>query len=478
MEVTNGSYNRDMLNNIVNDIIGQNKLPHDRSCVIVINPKGAVNTDADAQGYHDKGDAPYCYVEPLFYPFTIEDRANSYAGTLTHEVAEMVCNPDAALIDDEVCDGCDVNCIKDKTWYNFFLNPSPTLANSYIGSVLQPVARIPDNLRYTFYITGVASPDQSDDCPPTPTGCGYPPPRPTAENELLFCDAAARLVEFYAVDRAGVATIQIQDSNFRPGLKIVLSGHFSDQSAGTTLLFYDAANHTGEFHGTDGKGNLVRVGQPLTDWRSSWTQIVKGHFSVGRYDDLLFYDPSRGEGEFYRTGTGDVTRIGVTNTGWPQNWSLIVPGKFSGGPFTDLLFYNALEGLGEFWRTDGDGNISRIGVPNTDWLKTWSLIIPGKFSSGPFTDLLFYDRAAGVGAFFRTDGEGNISVIGNNTDWQKDWAMIIPGNFSGGRSTDLLFYAPPTGLGEFCRIDENGNDTLIRAHHGFRKNCSTIVNVL
>ena len=89
---------------------------------------------------------------------------------------------------------------------------------------------------------------------------------------------------------------------------------------------------------------------------------------------------------------------------------------------------------------------------------------------------MFYDRAAGIGEFWSTDGEGNVSRIGTNTDWRKDWAMIIPGNFSGGRSTDLLFYEP-TGLGEFRRIDEHGNDTLIAAHHDFRKNCSTIVNL-
>jgi len=70
--------------------------------------------------------------------------------------------------------------------------------------------------------------------------------------------------------------------------------------------------------------------------------------------------------------------------------------------------------------SNAEGNISRIGVPNTDWLKTWSLIIPGKFSNGRFTDLLFYDRAAGIGEFWSTDGEGNVSRIGTNTDWRKD----------------------------------------------------------
>ena len=369
-----------------------------------------------------------------------------------------------------------MNC-NNITWYNFFLNPSPSLANSYLQSAPQSTDSIPANLKYTYYITGVARPDQSDDCPASQSACAYPPPRPTAANELLFYDAVARIAEFYAVDQQGDITIQIQHSNFRPGLTRILSGHFSQQTPGTTLLFYDAANHLGEFHGSDGIGNLVRVGPPHTDWRSSWTQIVKGHFSASPFDDLMFYDPSTGQGEFYRTGNGDVTRIGVTNTGWLSSWSLIVPGKFANGLFTDLLFYDASAGLGEFWRTDGQGNVSRIGVANTDWLKSWSMIIPGKFSNGPFTDLLFYDRAAGIGEFWRTDGQGNVSRIGTNTNWRKDWSIIIPGNFSGGQFTDLLFYEPSTGTGEFRRTDGHGNDSVIRGYHDWRKSWTSIVSL-
>ena len=106
VEVTNGSYNDDTLHNIVNDIVRQNNLPHDSSCIIVINPVGVVNTDENNEfGYHDKADAPYCFINPVSFPFTIDDRANSYAGTLTHEVAEMVCDPDVPIFHTEVCDG-------------------------------------------------------------------------------------------------------------------------------------------------------------------------------------------------------------------------------------------------------------------------------------------------------------------------------------------------------------------------------------
>jgi len=477
VEVSNGSYNDDTLQSIVNGIVAQNNLPHDSSCIVVINPHGVVNTGASgAFGYHDQADAPYCFIDPVSFPLTIEDRANSYAGTLSHEVAEMVCDPDIALFHTEVCDGCDVNCNND-SWYNFFQSPSASLANSYLESAAVSTDAIPAKFKYTFYTTGVARPDQSDDCPASAPACAYPPPRPTAANELLFYDGASQVAEFHALDQQCNLNIQIQYTNFLPGLARILSGRFSTQNPGTTLLFYDAAHHQGEFHGTDGTGNMVREGPPHTDWRSSWAQIVKGHFAAGSFEDLLFYDASAGQGEFYRTGNGDVTRIGVTNTDWLTSWTLIVPGKFSNGPFTDLLFYNAGLGAGDFWRTDGEGNISRIGVSNNDWLKTWTMIIPGKFSNGPFTDLLFYDRAAGVGSFWRTDGEGNVSEIGTNTDWRKDWSLIIPGHFTGGQSTDLFFYEASTGTGEFRRIDAKGNDTLIRGYHDLRKNWTAIVSL-
>ncbi len=45
--------------------------------------------------------------------------------------------------------------------------------------------------------------------------------------------------------------------------------------------------------------------------------------------DLVFYDRSSGQGEFYATdGQGGLAMIGATDTGWRTSWSLIVPGTF------------------------------------------------------------------------------------------------------------------------------------------------------
>jgi hypothetical protein len=167
--VTSGLYNDDAVQNIVNDIVRQHNLPHDSSCIVIINPPGMLNTDADPKsvlGYHDKADATYCFINALSFPFTVEDRADSYAASLTHEVAEMVCDPDDSIFNDEVCDGCDTNCNK-FTWRNFFLDPSPSLANSFI----EAANSIPAGLKYSYFITGIARPDHADDCPASQSAC-------------------------------------------------------------------------------------------------------------------------------------------------------------------------------------------------------------------------------------------------------------------------------------------------------------------
>src|SRR5215831_1742205 len=108
---------------------------------------------------------------------------------------------------------------------------------------------------------------------------------------------------------------------------------------------------------------------------------------------------------------------------------------------TDLLFYDSA-GTGEFYTTDR-GRINLLQT-QTGWQSSgvpWTHIIPGNFSGGRFTDLLFYD-SAGTGAFYTTDGQGGIDLLRTHIGWQSSgvpWTHIIPGDFSEGRFTDLLF---------------------------------------
>ena len=167
-------YNDDNVQSWVNQIISDNHLPKASSCIVILNPREILNTDADPTrqgilGYHDKADAPYLFVNVLGTGLTVQDRANVYADTLSHEIAEMVCDPDASWFNHEVCDGCAGNC--NNNWRNFFADPDATGVSSYIQSAKQ----FPPAFPFIFFTASVARPSHADDCPAPDNACAYGP---------------------------------------------------------------------------------------------------------------------------------------------------------------------------------------------------------------------------------------------------------------------------------------------------------------
>ncbi len=251
----------------------------------------------------------------------------------------------------------------------------------------------------------------------------------------------------------------------------IVPGNFGGTN-NTDRLFYDPTTGDGEFFKIDSSGNVSLL-KKHTGWRKTWKLIIPGNFGGSSYTDLLFYDPS-GEGEFYATdGSGNISLL-KKHTGWNKTFELIIPGNFGASSYTDLLFYDPTTGEGNFYATDGNGNISLL-KKYTGWRKTWHSIIPGNFGGNSYTDLLFYDPTTGEGEFYTTDGNGNISLLKRHTGWRKTWKLIIPGNFGGNGYTDLLFYDPTTGEGEFYTTDGNGNISLLKGYTGWRKTWNLIV---
>ena len=238
-------------------------------------------------------------------------------------------------------------------------------------------------------------------------------------------------------------------------------------------------NKKGEFYTTDGRGNISRLDRFNGKWRSNWHIILSGNFGGSWFSDLLFYDKSSGEGEFYISdGHGNISKLGNTHKRWRKSWDTIIPGNFGGNGFTDLLFYDNSRGEGEFYTSDGNGRIRRLGNIHRGWRKTWDIIIPGNFGGNGFTDLLFYDREKGEGEFYTSDGNGRIRRLGNtHRGWRKSWKFIIPGNFGRSGFTDLLFYDPTRGEGDFYTSDGNGNiHTLGNTHKDWRRGWDMIVS--
>jgi hypothetical protein len=371
VDVPSGKYNDDMLRTWVRELVdgllvsGVEKHPKD-VCIVVLNPPGVTNTDGDpAQGvlgYHDAVLVPwinlfqpqqmsrYCFVNVFRAALTIEDRADAYAQSLSHEIAEMAVDPPASWPNPEVCDACAGNCGPE--WRSFFEVASLDSFSRYLRTATT-IPPLPFN--YSFYVAAVAHQQSVDNCPAGMQGCDYGPDDKVGLSELLFYERSDGYGETYSVDGSSQLSLQTTHPEWRTTWSLIESGKFTSKSAGDPL-------------------------------------------------DVLFYDSSAGVGEVYQTGNlGQMNRIASTS-GWRSSWSIIVPGKFSNSPNVDVLFYDPSAGTGEFYHTDGHGKLAGLFASYTDWRTTWSMIIPGKFSNSQYDDLLFYDPTGGVGEFYPTGG--------------------------------------------------------------------------
>jgi hypothetical protein len=240
------------------------------------------------------------------------------------------------------------------------------------------------------------------------------------------------------------------------------------------LLFYDPSAGQGEFYRTDGQGGIART-RLHVGWRSSWTHIIPGKFGGSNFTDLLFYD-SAGTAEFYTTDAQGRIALLKEHPGWVSAgglpWKHIIPGQFGGSNFTDLLFYDGA-GSAAFYTSDGQGGIALLRE-HPGWVSAgglpWTHIIPGQFGGSGVTDLLFYD-GAGSAAFYTSDGQGGIALLKEHPGWVSagglPWKHIIPGQFGGNSSvTDLLFY-DGAGSAAFYTSDGQGGIALLREHPGW-----------
>src|SRR5579884_3344697 len=124
-------------------------------------------------------------------------------------------------------------------------------------------------------------------------------------------------------------------------------------------------------------------------------------------------------------------------TNWRTTWTQIVPGHFGGpGPYNDLLFYDRSAGVGNFYTTDGLGNLTLLNG-HTDWSADWDVIVAGNFGLNKTgrSDLLMYSRARNTAAFYSVSAQANITLLKEYTDWNNDWDIIVVGDFGGSSIT-------------------------------------------
>jgi hypothetical protein len=153
------------------DAIALQKELSSNDCVVVLNPQGVVNRDADPAagvfGYHHHANLPYIFVNLLGRGLTVADREKFYAETLSHEMAEMVVDPLVNFANPEVCDPCAGNCQRADVGY--FEESGEYVSSRGEGRPLPPP------FPYAFFISAIVSPAGARDCPSSNENCFYAP---------------------------------------------------------------------------------------------------------------------------------------------------------------------------------------------------------------------------------------------------------------------------------------------------------------
>jgi hypothetical protein len=190
-----------------------------------------------------------------------------------------------------------------------------------------------------------------------------------------------------------------------------------------------------------------------TDWRTTWTRIVSGKFSMSPYSGLLFYSASDGYAEFYETnGFGGIAFL-QSHSDWRTSWTHIIPGIFRSQQLTGLLFYDQQAGFAAIYDTDGRGGIIKLHE-FSGWRNSWTHITTVRIPGSNFSGVVLYDQAAGHGEIHRCNGHGGLELILESDGWRTSWTQVVGDPVSG---LGLLFYEGSTGHGEVYPIIQSGN---------------------
>lgn len=165
VDVPSGSFSDHQLKGWINQLAGQNGLGTD-SCIFVVVPKGVSAPDVSANaGYHGKANIPYVAAGVDATRLTLADRGDRYAMVVSHELAELVVDPNVAGANPEVCDPCDLNCHNLTRCYF-------DSSDRFLGSNTRVR---PGGFPFTYYTCAVVKPAAARECPAPAGDCQYAP---------------------------------------------------------------------------------------------------------------------------------------------------------------------------------------------------------------------------------------------------------------------------------------------------------------
>ncbi|WP_225414539.1 hypothetical protein [Stigmatella hybrida] len=190
----------------------------------------------------------------------------------------------------------------------------------------------------------------------------------------------------------------------------------------------------------------------------------------------------RGELEAYTFLEGQLEHA-YTQSNVRSSWDLLIPGAYMEfTEATNLLFYDRTAGLAEIYLPEGPQGELQLLKRHTGWRRGWDLILADHFLEVSKGDsLLFYDREAGLGELHAMDGEAGVFRVARFTDWRRTWDAILPimpldvSPGTGQVFTSLLFYDRSVGEGEFYTTDGQGHLSRVSRHSDWRRTWDLIV---
>ncbi|MBB4376196.1 FG-GAP-like repeat-containing protein [Bradyrhizobium sp. SBR1B] len=191
-------------------------------------------------------------------------------------------------------------------------------------------------------------------------------------------------------------------------------------------------------------GNLQPAG-------AGWVATIEQDFNSDGYDDILWLQPSTGDGKIAYLANGTVTNWGQFATPG-QGWVAIGHGDYNHDENIDILWQNQSTGYARESLLSAGQITATIdfGVMGSDW----QLISSGDFNGDRTDDMLWRNKATGEGIeWFLQNGLA--------TSWMKfgvmspDWRVASTIDLNQDGTTDILWQNTNTGEGLewFC---ENG----------------------
>jgi hypothetical protein len=269
---------------------------------------------------------------------------------------------------------------------------------------------------------------------------------PSGLTGLLLYDRAAGVGEIYDNTGNGDFVRRRHYEGWRTSWTHIVTGRFVSSSPYSAVFFYSASENYAEIWATDGQGHIgTTPWQTFRDFSERrFTHVLAGefHWTPGYIDvvptlhDLFFYDAVAGYGEMYRSDhpAGEArSRVvldrAAASDALPRHVTGVVAGNFGGLGNTDLAFYDSSTGTIGFYafRDTSDTTADIVLRETQSGLRRspTTLLVAGHFSmanpddhwfndgpvvagapafdpnwrhgTGAFSDLLIYDRAAGVG---------------------------------------------------------------------------------